>query len=219
MFDLFSAYLLIILLLLAGNLGLFLSDLKISKIKFILTSVVIAIIIFVLTFFSSNFKANLPFLSDNLGWLFIIIAIILFISQYTYLKNKNYLKRNIIITIAIVLITTFLISSQFRNVDLLNSTLFSVSFLIVMLILIPISDLLHYAKRDYSIIVGEFISLEALLIFIFGLTFWSVKNLNYEMFSSFLILTPTYKLVYILIVVIVIMIIGFYYKDIKLKKR
>ena len=67
-------------------------------------------------------------------------------------------------------------------------------------------ELLFYAKREYSLIVGEFMILESILIFILGLTYWSVKELDYSMFSAYLILTPTYKLVYVIILMIFILI-------------
>lgn len=218
MFDLFGAYLLIIILLFAGNMGLFSYDLNISKGKYVLLSIVLAVVICVITFFSSSFKSNLSILSDNLGWLFIIVAIFLFILNYLNSKTKNYFNIVYILTIAIFLITVFLISSQ-ELVLIYMASLFGIGFFIVMIVLMPISNLLQYAKRGYDIIVSEFVSLEAILIFILGITFWSLLSLDYEMFSSFLILTPTYQLIYIIIAIIVILIIGIYYNDRKLKKR
>lgn len=218
MFDLFGAYLLIIILLFAGNMGLFSYDLNLSKGKYVLLSIVLAAVICVITFFSGSFESNLSILSDNLGWLFIIVAIILFILNYLNSKTKNYFNIVYILTMAIFLITIFLISSQ-ELVLIYMAGLFGIGFLIVMMVLLPISNLLHYAKREYDIIVGEFVSLEVILIFILGITFWSLLSLDYEMFSSFLILTPTYQLIYIIIAIIVILIIGLYYNDRKLKKR
>lgn len=219
MFDLFEVYLLIMILLLVGNIGLFLPDFKLSKIKYILTAIFLSILILILIFVSGIFKLNLLFLKENMGWLFIIIAIILFIIDYIYLKNKSYLKISTIFIIVILFVSTFLISAQFESIRLLYSVLFFALSFILFLVLRPVSELLHYAKRDYAIIVGEFMSLEVILIFIFGLTFWSVMGLNYGMFSSFLILTPTYVLSYLVIGIIFILILGIYYNDKKLKKR
>ncbi len=217
MFDLFGAYLLIIVLLFAGNIGLYSSDLNLSKDRYALLSIGLAVVILIITFFSDSFNLNFP-LSDNLGWLFIIIAIILFILNYINSKTENYFNRIYVLTIAIFLITIFLLSSQ-EGADLYISSLLCALFFIIMIVLRPVSDLLHYAKREFDVIVGEFISLEVVLIFILGITFWSLLNLDYEMFSSFLILTPTYQLIYIIIAIIVILIIGLYYNDRKLKKR
>ena len=62
-------------------------------------------------------------------------------------------------------------------------------------------------------IVGEYMSLMGILIFIFGLTNNSIMQLNHEMFSSFLISTPTYLLIYVIIGIIFVLIIGFYLND------
>ena len=88
-----------------------------------------------------------------------------------------------------------------------------------MFVVYQLSKLLFYAKREYSLIVGEFMILESILIFILGLTYWSVKELDYSMFSAYLILTPTYKLVYVIILMVFILIVGLYYNDKQLKKR
>lgn len=56
-------------------------------------------------------------------------------------------------------------------------------------------------------------SLMIILIFIFGLTYYSTLTLDYKMFSSFLILTPTYKLIYVIILIAIIFIIGLYWND------
>lgn len=217
MFDLFEAYLLIIILLFAGNMGLYSSDLNLSKGKYALLSIGLAVVIWIITFFSGSLNLNYP-LSDSLGWLFIIVAVILFVLNYINSKSKNYFNIICLLTAAVFLITIFLISSQ-ESGDLYMSSLLCGLFFIMMVVLRPVSDLLHYAKRDFDVIVGEFISLEVILIFILGMTFWSLLNLDYEMFSSFLILTPTYQLIYIIIAIIVILIIGLYYNDRKLKKR
>ena len=89
----------------------------------------------------------------------------------------------------------------------------------MMFVVYQLSKLLFYAKREYSLIVGEFMILESILIFILGLTYWSVKGLDYNMFSAYLILTPTYQLVYVIILMIFILIVGLYYNDKQLKKR
>ncbi|WP_157944461.1 hypothetical protein [Methanobrevibacter oralis] len=72
---------------------------------------------------------------------------------------------------------------------------------------------MYHAKREYPVIIGEFTSLSTILIFIFGLTYFSTLNLNQEMFSSFLILTPTYQLIHVIILLVVILIVGVLYDD------
>jgi uncharacterized protein YacL len=56
-------------------------------------------------------------------------------------------------------------------------------------------------------------SLMGILIFLFGLTNVAVMNLDYTMFSSFLILTPTNQLIYVIIGIIIVLIIGSYWND------
>jgi hypothetical protein len=56
-------------------------------------------------------------------------------------------------------------------------------------------------------------SLFSVLIFIFAVTYYSTITLNYKMFSAFLILTPTYQLIYVIIAVIVILVGGVLIND------
>ncbi len=218
MFDLIMGYLLIFILMLGANINLILNEYNTSKIKLIVFSSILSILTFVCLVFSSNFYNALFFLNDNFGWLFIIIAIILFVVDIIYLKYKSskYLPYGISI---ILLILVFTLSSQIVNLSLVDCLLLTLFLFVILIILYPVSSLLHYAKRDYSVIVGEFFSTEIVLFLLIGATFWSVKNLDYTMFSSFLILTPTYQLVYVIIGLFVILLIGLYYNDKQLKKR
>jgi hypothetical protein len=79
---------------------------------------------------------------------------------------------------------------------------------IVFFVVYQLSRLLMHAKRQYPIIVGEFMCLFAILMFIFALTYYSTFTLDYSMFSSFLILTPLYQLMYLLIGIVVLMVVG-----------
>ena len=123
-------------------------------------------------------------LLDYLSYVFILISIIIFSILYIYLKNDN----------------------------LFNYSLAFVSIIMIILT-IQLSKLLMYAKRPYNVIIGEYMSLMSILVFIFGLTNTSIMRLNHEMFSSFLILTPTYQLIYVIIGIIFVLIIGFYLND------
>ena len=105
-----------------------------------------------------------------------------------------------------------MLSSQLGENSLFNYSLAFVSIIMIILT-IQLSKLLIYAKRPYNVIIGEYMSLMAILVFIFGLTNNSIMRLNHEMFSSFLILTPTYQLIYVIIGIIFVLIIGFYLND------
>jgi len=86
---------------------------------------------------------------------------------------------------------------------------------IILFVVYQLSKLLHHAKRQYSAIIGEYMCLFSILIFIFAFTYVSTLNLDYNMFSAFLILTPTYQLIYVIIAVIVILVIGVLINDSK----
>jgi hypothetical protein len=54
---------------------------------------------------------------------------------------------------------------------------------------------------------------------IFGLTFNCVKGLNYEDFTPFTILTPTYEVIMLIIGIISLIIVGVFLNDYSLKKN
>lgn len=212
MLSLFEGYLLIFVALFAVNISLFLGNFKINNLKAIIVSIVLGIILIGVNAISSYFKDIFVFLS---GYLFILIAIVLFILTYLYLKKKD-------VTLASVVLFYIAILSISAHIDgfsIFNSLLLALFLVVIIFVVYQLSKLLFYAKREYSLIVGEFMILESILIFILGLTYWSVKDLDYSMFSPYLILTPTYQVVYVVILIIFILIVGLYYNDKQLKKR
>ena len=168
---------------------------------------------------SSYFKDSLSFLAGNFGYLFVVMAAVLFVLTWIYLKKENNLKEVTLITAVLFYISILCIDAHIDRFSIFNSLLLTLFLVIMMFVVYQLSKLLFYAKREYSLIVGEFMILESILIFILGLTYWSVKELDYSMFSAYLILTPTYKLVYVIILMIFILIVGLYYNDKQLKKR
>lgn len=212
MLNLLESYLIIVLLAFGFNIGLFLSDFKLSKLKYVLISVLLAATVYILVDFSNIFQSNLLFMNANLGWLFIVIAIMLFFIEYLYIKMNKALIPVIGVT-CLFLVLVFVLSSQFNELNAFNSLLYSLFLFVILVISYPISKMLHYAKNEFSNIVGEYMSIEAILLFIFGITFWSILSLDYSMFSSFLILTPTYQLAYVIIGLIIVMILGLLYND------
>ena len=212
MFDLIFSYLLITTILFSANIGLFLGNFRLNNIKSSLIFTLIGIIFFIVVFTSSLLTFNL---SDYLAYIFILISIIIFIIMIIYLKTDVKLRPVISITIILYYITSFLLASQL-NEHIFNGSLLSIVSIIVMIVAFQSSKLLIFAKRPYKVIIGEFMSLFGILIFLFGLTYISIINLDYEMFSSFLILTPTYQLIYVIIGIIVVLIIGSYWNDKKI---
>ncbi|WP_407423471.1 peptide ABC transporter permease [Methanobrevibacter sp.] len=209
MFDLIFSYLLITTILFSANIGLFFGNFRLNNIKSSLIFMLIGIILFIVVFTSSLLTFSL---GDYLAYIFILISIIIFIIMIVYLKINIKLMPVISATIILYYITSFLLASQL-NEYVFNGLLLSVVSIIVMIVAFQSSKLLIFAKRPYDVIIGEFMSLSGILIFIFGLTYVSIMNLDYKMFSSFLILTPTYQLIYVIIGIVIVLIIGSYWND------
>ena len=219
MLSLFEGYLLIFVALFAVNIGLFLGNFKTNNLKAIIVAVLSGILLIGVNSISGYFKDSLSFLAGNFGYLFIVAAAVLFVLTWIFLKKENNLKEVTLITAVLFYISILCIDAPIDGFSVFNSLLLTLFLVIIMFVVYQLSKLLFYAKREYSLIVGEFMILESILIFILGLTYWSVKELDYSMFSAYLILTPTYKLVYVIILMIFILIVGLYYNDKQLKKR
>lgn len=218
MLSLFEGYLLILSALFAVNLGLFLGDLKLNNIKALVVAIASGILLILVNIVAAYFKDVFFFLTGNFGYLFMVMAIVLFILMYKYLKNNILKKITLVITLAFY-ITAFCLSSFMGEISIFNSLLLALFLIIITFVVYQLSKLLFYAKREYSMIVSEYMILESILMFILGLTYWSVKELDYDMFSSFLILTPTYQLVYVIIGIALVLIVGLYFNDRHFKKR
>ncbi len=204
--DLISGYLLIIVLLLTINISLFLGNFKLNNIELLGISTTISLLSFISIYLSRYFQSDLSFM---LNYFFIILSLILFFIFLFYFKNRKYLVLSIVILIGVFVGSIFILSSQTSQFNFL----YSLFVFILVFLIYQITKLLYHAKREYPVIIGEFTSLSTILIFIFGLTYFSTLNLNQEMFSSFLILTPTYQLIYVIILLVVILIVGVLYDD------
>lgn len=211
--DLIGGYLLILLALFVANIALMLGNYKFNNSKLIMVSAISFAVSFSLMYASSYLKAQLGFLSANFSYTFLIIAIIILISWVYYLKTGKFEKPlyAIVFTFAVSIV---LFASQ-ATLDVLTMLLYSLFVFIVLFVVYQLTKLLHHAKRDYPVIVGEYMSLFAVLMFIFALTFYSTMTLDYTMFSSFLILTPTYKLIYVIIGIVAVLIFGAIINDTK----
>ena len=117
------------------------------------------------------------------------------------------------------LILTFLVSivlfSSQATPDIFTMLLYSLFVFIVLFVVYQLTKLLRHAKRDYPVIVGEYMSLFSLMMFIFALTYYSTMTLDYNVFSPFLILTPTYQLIYVVIGIVVVLVVGVIINDTK----
>ena len=218
MMDLISGYLLVIVVLLTINIALMFGNYRINSLKLLVLSILFSSLAFLDINLAIYFKDNLTFVMNYLNYFFIVLSIVQFIVLYYYSKKDGgCLKFLISIMLVIFFISVFILSSQSNLSSLLDCLLFSFIILVISFLSYQVSKLLVHAKRDYPIVVGEYMCLSSILIFIFGLTYYSTLNLDYSMFSSFLILTPTYQLIYILIAVVIILIMGLLYNDKKLK--
>jgi hypothetical protein len=209
--DLIGGYLLLLLVLFTANIALMIGHYKFNSVRLIAVSAISFVISFLLIYVSGYLNAQLAFLLDNFSYIFLIIAAIIVVSMIYYVKKGNF-KASLYVMLIAFLISIVLFASQ-ASMDIFTMLLYSLLVFIVLFIVYQLTKLLHHAKREYPVIVGEYMSLFAVLMFIFALTYNSTLNLDYTMFSSFLILTPTYQLIYVIIGIIVVLVVGVLIND------
>ena len=203
--DLIGGYLLVIMILFSGNLSLLIGNYSMNRIKLIIISLTLFIISIGVLYASKYLNIVLI---DYLTYLFLVVGVLLLSITVFYSKKDNY-EMSLLIVFILFLISVLLISSQSN----FNILIYSLLFLIIFIVIYPLSKLLHYAKRDYHVIIREYMCLFSILMFIFALTYGSILSIDYSMFSSFLILTPTYQLIYVIIGIIIILVAGVIIND------
>jgi len=206
--NLMGGYLLILLVLFAGNIALLLGNYKLNNLKATAVSAAFFIITFILINTSNYLKLDL---SDYFSIIFLAIAISTFILML-YCTRKDNLKMLFYSSIILFIISTMSVSCQ-THLEFFTGILYSLLVFIIIFVVYQLTKLLHHAKRRYSVIIGEYMSLVSILVFILGLTYESTRNLDYTMFSSFLILTPTYQLIYVIIGIFVVLVAGVLIND------
>jgi hypothetical protein len=206
--DLMSAYLLIILVLFAGNIALLLGNSKISNPKLVIISAAYSVVTFLLINASSYLNISLL---DYFAYIFLIAAVLVF-ALMAYCTKNNKLKELLCSVVLIFIILTILISTQ-ANLEFSYTLLYSLFVFVILFVVYQLTKLLHHAKRQYSVIIGEYMSLASILIFIFALTYNSTITLDYTAFDPFLILTPTYQLIYVVIGIVVVLVAGVLIND------
>lgn len=209
--DLIGGYLLILLVLFAANISLIFGNYRLNNIKLIMASLMFSVITFLLIYASGYLENQLSFLSDNFSYIFLVIAILIFASTVYYVKTDNF-KLPLYVVSAVYFISVVLFASQ-STLDISSTVSYSLFVFLIMFIVYQLTKLLRHAKRQYPVIVGEYMSLSSILMFIFALTYNSTRNLDYTMFSPFLILTPTYQLIYVIIGIIVVLVVGVVIND------
>ena len=206
--DLIGGYLLVMLVLFAGNIALLMGNSKINNLKLILISLFFSIIVFILLNISVYLKISLL---DYFSYIFLIISIVLFFVIFYFIRY-NKVKLALYMVMALFFISLILFCSQ-TSLNHLERIIYSLCIFIILFVVYQLSKLLHHAKRQYSAIIGEYMCLFSILTLIFALTYNSTLNLDYSMFSPFLILTPTYQLIYVIIAIIAALIIGVFIND------
>lgn len=209
--DLIGGYLLVVMALFVANIALMLGNYNLGNLKVIILSLICSAITFAIMNASSLLNGQLSFLSDYFSYLFLAITIIIFVSIVYYIRRDDFKIPFYSISLAFV-ISTALLSSQ-ANLDFLSMALYSLLVFIILFVVYQLTKLLHHAKRQYPVVIGEYMSLFSILMFIFALTYNSTKALDYSMFSPFLILTPTYQLIYVIIGIIVVLVVGVLIND------
>ena len=208
--DLMGGYLLVLLVLFSANIALLLGNTKINNLKLLVISAIFSIFTFALMNLSSNINIGLL---DYFGYIFVVISILTFFIMAYCTKNNNF--RALFYSVIIIFITSIVLLSSQSSLDLFSHISYSLLFFIILFVVYQLTKLLHHAKRQYSVIIGEYMALASILIFLFALTCNSTLNLNYAMFSSFLILTPTYQLIYVIIGIFVVLVAGVLINDMR----
>ena len=211
--DLIGGYLLLLLVLFAANMALMFGNYEFNNVKLMAISAISFIISFSVIYISGYLNAQFAFLLDNFSYIFLIIASIIIVSMIYYVKKDNF-KASLYAVMITFLISMVLFASQ-ATLDIFITLIYSLLVFIILFIVYQLTKLKKKKKREYPVIVGEYMSLFAVLMFIFALTYNSTLNLDYTMFSSFLILTPTYQLVYVIIGIIVVLVVGVLINDSK----
>ena len=208
--DLIGGYLLVMLVLFTGNIALLMGNVKINNLKLIAISILFSIGVFIILNVSVYLNISLL---DYFSYIFLIISLILFFVIFYFIRNNNF-KLALYSVLALFIISLTLFCSQ-TSLNYLEKILYSLCVFIILFVVYQLSKLLHHAKRQYSVIIGEYMCLFSILTLIFALTYNSTLNLDYSMFSPFLILTPTYQLIYVIIAIIAVLVIGVFINDSK----
>ena len=208
--DLIGGYLLVMLVLFAGNIALLMGNNKINNLKLIISSIFFSIVVFIVL--NVSIYLNMSLL-DYFSYIFLIISLILFFVIFYFIRNNN-IKLALYSVSALFFISLTLFCSQ-TSLSYLEMIIYSLLVFIILFVVYQLSKLLHHAKRQYAVIIGEYMCLFSVLMLIFALTYNSTLNLDYSMFTPFLILTPTYQLIYVIIAVIAVLIIGVFINDSK----
>ena len=227
MMDLIFEYLIVFILLFVTNIALLVRNIGFKSSKFLIFNLVYALIVFILSLTLSSLnlqKEIIPYMP----FLLVLVCVLMLIFTIIHVKLGKFTRLNLNLENKLVpflgTILSSLIAISALSLGLKTENPFVASLelavisIVVMFLVYKISKIFRKAKRDYYVVVGEYMFLEFILLLILALTFSSVRELDYSIFTSFLILTPTYKVLYMIIILVFIFVLGILYNDRVLKK-
>lgn len=223
MMDLIFEYLIVFILLFSANIAFLVRKSDFNKDKFILLALAYAAIVFILSFLSPSLNLSeyvIPCIPYILGFVSLLI-LILAIRHVSLGRNFNIENDKPVFygTILSSFMSIFALSLCLKSDNLvLNSLELAILSIAVMFLVYKISKIFNKAKRPYYAVIGEYMFLEFIFLLILALTFSTVRELDYSIFTSFLILTPTYQLMYAIIAILIIVVLGVLYGDWILKR-
>ena len=223
MMDLIFEYLIVFILLFSTNIGFLVRKFNFNRNKFILFNLGYAISIFVLSFVCSslNYQNEAIPIIPYLLFLVAFLMLILTVRYVSYGRNYGIDDDKVVLygTILSSWMSIGVLSLGLKadNLGLSCLELAILSFVVVFLVY-KISKIFKNAKRPYYGVIGEYMFLEFILLLILALTFITVRELDYSMFKSFIILTPTYQVLYMILIIVIILVLGVLYNDWILKR-
>lgn len=223
MMDLIFEYLIVFILLFSANIGFLVGKFDFNRKKLIIFNLGYTIIIFVLTFACSCLNCQNEAIS-LIPYLLFLVSFLMLIFAVRYVgfgRNHGIYDDKIVLygTIASSLIAIGVLSLGLKSDNPLTSSVeFAVLSFVVVLLVYKISRIFKNAKRPYYAVIGEYMFLEFILLLILALTFFSVRELDYSMFGSFIILTPTYQVLYMILAIVIVLVLGVLYNDWVLKR-
>lgn len=223
MMDLIFEYLTVYILLFSANIGFLVRKFDFKQSKIILFSIVYALGIFILSFRLSSLNYHNEII-PIIPYILFLVSIIMLIFTIRYVgfgRNYGIENDNIILygTVASSFLAIGILSLGWNSNDLIFSSLeLAILSFVVVFLVYKISKIFNNAKRPYYGVIGEYMFLEFILLLILALTFLSVRELDYSMFGSFIILTPTYQVLYMILAIVIILVLGVLYNDWVLKR-
>ena len=223
MMDLIFEYLIVFILLFSANIAFLVKKSNFNKNKFIHFAFIYGAIVFILSFICPSLSLGeyiIPLMPYILGLVSLLI-LILAIRYVSFGRNFNVENDKIVLygTILSSFISIMALSLCLKSDNLpLNALELAILSIVVMFLVYRISRIFNKAKRPYYAVIGEYMFLEFIFLLILALTFSTVRELDYSIFKSFLILTPTYQLLYVIVIILIIMVLGVLYSDWVLKR-